>query len=147
MALSICPHLAIMFTPSFDVVKDQNRASAPDLRVEDTVQWVAYALTGRRACLPRRRDEIERPAGLLRLEDGACRRFVGDQPVQQPPLQRRPDGRNLGMTNRRPDGQGLGRYPRGNAGEAEVCRSEGTRLNSSHLVISYAVFCLKKKKQ
>src|SRR5256885_2851108 len=26
-------------------------------------------------------------------------------------------------------------------------RSEGTRLNSSHLVISYAVFCLKKKKQ
>src|SRR5205814_8724546 len=26
-------------------------------------------------------------------------------------------------------------------------RSEGTRLNSSHLGISYAVFCLKKKKQ
>src|SRR5438034_4395607 len=26
-------------------------------------------------------------------------------------------------------------------------RSEGTRLNSSHTVISYAVFCLKKKKQ
>ena len=25
-------------------------------------------------------------------------------------------------------------------------RSEGTRLNSSHVVISYAVFCLKKKK-
>src|SRR5256885_9880954 len=25
-------------------------------------------------------------------------------------------------------------------------RSESTRLNSSHLVISYAVFCLKKKK-
>src|SRR5438034_4389246 len=25
-------------------------------------------------------------------------------------------------------------------------RSEGTRLNSSHTVISYAVFCLKKKK-
>src|SRR6266850_7906364 len=25
-------------------------------------------------------------------------------------------------------------------------RSEGTRLNSSHLVISYAVFCVKKKK-
>src|SRR5260370_641777 len=47
---------------------------------------VAYALTGRRACLPRR-----------------------------------PDGRNLGMTNRRPDGQGLGRYPGGDAGEAEVC--------------------------
>src|SRR5256885_12071123 len=27
-----------------------------------------------------------------------------------------------------------------------VPRSEETRLNSSHLVISYAVFCLKKKK-
>src|SRR5256885_13250755 len=27
-----------------------------------------------------------------------------------------------------------------------VPRSESTRLNSSHLVISYAVFCLKKKK-
>src|SRR2546426_5432026 len=27
-----------------------------------------------------------------------------------------------------------------------LVRSEGTRLNSSHLVISYAVFCLKKKK-
>src|SRR5256885_7057281 len=26
-------------------------------------------------------------------------------------------------------------------------RSEGTRLNSSHLVISYAVFCLKKKQR
>src|SRR5438309_6020243 len=27
-----------------------------------------------------------------------------------------------------------------------VARSEGTRLNSSHSSISYAVFCLKKKK-
>src|SRR5436853_1593695 len=27
------------------------------------------------------------------------------------------------------------------------CRSESTRLNSSHLGISYAVFCLKKKKK
>src|SRR3989454_6423846 len=29
---------------------------------------------------------------------------------------------------------------------ALAVRSEETRLNSSHLVISYAVFCLKKKK-
>src|SRR5690242_21777814 len=29
-----------------------------------------------------------------------------------------------------------------------ICeRSEGTRLNSSHMSISYAVFCLKKKKK
>src|SRR5208283_6100680 len=28
-----------------------------------------------------------------------------------------------------------------------AARSEGTRLNSSHITISYAVFCLKKKKK
>src|SRR5256885_4861457 len=50
------------------------------------------------------------------------------------------------------------RFPRLDAG-SEIQSSEGsgicrlqldrksTRLNSSHLVISYAVFCLKKKKQ
>src|SRR2546426_7720338 len=32
-------------------------------------------------------------------------------------------------------------------GSVHEGRSEGTRLNSSHLVISYAVFCLKKKKK
>src|SRR5256885_9074984 len=35
-------------------------------------------------------------------------------------------------------GRPLGRYRRGDR--------KSTRLNSSHLVISYAVFCLKKKK-
>src|SRR5688500_19876876 len=39
---------------------------------------------------------------------------------------------------------------RGDRAEHEAGRSRGdrksTRLNSSHLVISYAVFCLKKKK-
>src|SRR2546426_9297813 len=30
---------------------------------------------------------------------------------------------------------------------AEVADRKSTRLNSSHLVISYAVFCLKKKKK
>src|SRR5688500_19968394 len=33
------------------------------------------------------------------------------------------------------------------AGEASEQDRKSTRLNSSHLVISYAVFCLKKKKQ
>src|SRR5205807_7777680 len=32
-----------------------------------------------------------------------------------------------------------------NPGAAEVADRKSTRLNSSHLVISYAVFCLKKK--
>src|SRR2546429_4481464 len=31
--------------------------------------------------------------------------------------------------------------------EADLCRSEEHTLNSSHGYISYAVFCLKKKKQ
>src|SRR6266481_2549269 len=54
---------------------------------------------------PRRRDGLEGPVSSLRLEDGACRRLVGDQPVEEPPLQRRPDRRNLGTTDRSPDGQ------------------------------------------
>src|SRR5256885_16886490 len=32
-------------------------------------------------------------------------------------------------------------------GEAFILDRKSTRLNSSHLVISYAVFCLKKKKK
>src|SRR2546426_8133961 len=38
--------------------------------------------------------------------------------------------------------------PRSLAGEGQCARRDrkSTRLNSSHLVISYAVFCLKKKK-
>src|SRR5256885_10974235 len=43
------------------------------------------------------------------------------------------------------------RHPRGSAArsrDAETGRDrKSTRLNSSHLVISYAVFCLKKKKK
>src|SRR2546426_9294459 len=36
---------------------------------------------------------------------------------------------------------------KGDAGRSRVGDRKSTRLNSSHLVISYAVFCLKKKKQ
>src|SRR5690606_10535850 len=42
-----------------------------------------------------------------------------------------------------PQAQGLGL---GRALTLAGLRSEGTRLNSSHVKISYAVFCLKKKK-
>src|SRR5256885_2759092 len=44
----------------------------------------------------------------------------------------------------------LGEQPRADAhndGEHQHLDRKSTRLNSSHLVISYAVFCLKKKKQ
>src|SRR5215467_15833225 len=43
-----------------------------------------------------------------------------------------------------PEGVGGGTGRRGPAREAD---RKSTRLNSSHLVISYAVFCLKKKKK
>src|SRR6266496_6586796 len=36
--------------------------------------------------------------------------------------------------------------PRRDGGRSAPARSESTRLNSSHVEISYAVFCLKKKK-
>src|SRR2546426_7914581 len=42
----------------------------------------------------------------------------------------------------------LARYPHGRvAARSDDQDRKSTRLNSSHLVISYAVFCLKKKKK
>src|SRR5438067_7146967 len=38
------------------------------------------------------------------------------------------------------------RHRRDTAGEAQARDRKSTRLNSSHVSISYAVFCLKKKK-
>src|SRR5688500_19784669 len=45
----------------------------------------------------------------------------------------------------KPSNQRRGRGEQGKCGGGEDRKS--TRLNSSHLVISYAVFCLKKKKK
>src|SRR5206468_2351842 len=117
MALSICPRLAIMFTPGPGIVKDWNRAS-------ERTRKGGLGSTGPHTRIGWRkpaRDKTERPVSSLRFEDRARRRLVGDQPVEEPPLQRRPDGRNLGTTDRCSDGQGLGRYLRWNAGEAKVC--------------------------
>src|SRR3712207_8278574 len=49
----------------------------------------------------------------------------------------------------RPAGRGRLGHPRELAGDAVPCPGDrkSTRLNSSHANISYAVFCLKKKKQ
>src|SRR5256885_10840131 len=49
------------------------------------------------------------------------------------------DGHGVGHDTR---SSGCGRHSRKSASEDR----KSTRLNSSHLVISYAVFCLKKKK-
>src|SRR2546422_4848044 len=47
-----------------------------------------------------------------------------------------------------PDGRGSGRDPRLDPARAVARRDrKSTRLNSSHGYISYAVFCLKKKKK
>src|SRR2546426_7239629 len=46
-----------------------------------------------------------------------------------------------------PGGGHAGNTPRGEANAPGGLDRKSTRLNSSHLVISYAVFCLKKKKK
>src|SRR5260221_7432859 len=45
------------------------------------------------------------------------------------------------------DLQGAAEHGRRARGQAEMEDRKSTRLNSSHTVISYAVFCLKKKKK
>src|SRR2546426_9187156 len=46
-----------------------------------------------------------------------------------------------------PTGAWLGVASKGSADFESIQDRKSTRLNSSHLVISYAVFCLKKKKK
>src|SRR5256885_960133 len=54
----------------------------------------------------------------------------------------------FGATSPRHERSGPGCGPRVGASGARARRDrKSTRLNSSHLVISYAVFCLKKKKK
>src|SRR2546426_5736770 len=64
---------------------------------------------------------------------------------REPALEPEPGGAPAELqVERRLPGTGA-RVPRGDACElAHETRSKSTRLNSSHLVISYAVFCLKK---
>src|SRR5688572_33298755 len=52
----------------------------------------------------------------------------------------------LEQPGRRPEGDAAAAAPGGRPGAAAVDR-KSTRLNSSHSQISYAVFCLKKKKK
>src|SRR5256885_9799770 len=60
-----------------------------------------------------------------------------------------PAGNGGGRRRRRRSASaGLGRQRRRGRGRGgDKIDRKSTRLNSSHLVISYAVFCLKKKKQ
>src|SRR3712207_9485278 len=53
----------------------------------------------------------------------------------------------LGLVRRRRSTGGRSRQPRGDADVGWSLDRKSTRLNSSHANISYAVFCLKKKKK
>src|SRR5256885_9208401 len=71
-------------------------------------------------------------------------------PVRQEALADRDGGQARGLPHGLPERRLCGRVP-GLRGQGPCRRArrgdrKSTRLNSSHLVISYAVFCLKKKK-
>src|SRR5438034_2609121 len=79
-------------------------------------------------------------------EDGAGAGRLGDREVGLGADRRRRRGavvRRVGIRGRARDGGGV-REAAGRTG-VDLDR-KSTRLNSSHTVISYAVFCLKKKK-
>src|SRR3989442_4475308 len=61
-------------------------------------------------------------------------------------LRRRPPARRTASARAGRGGQSLPSRPRGGSGGHWRDR-KSTRLNSSHVRISYAVFCLKKKKE
>src|SRR5687768_18135486 len=81
----------------------------------------------------RRSSDLVRSSGLARGHGGARRRGALGESTPQPRKRGRP---------RRNDARHLAA---GVLGEGRDRKS--TRLNSSHGYISYAVFCLKKKKQ
>src|SRR5438034_8994382 len=58
-----------------------------------------------------------------------------------------PEARKQQATLRPPRRAHLERAPRSASRSAARADRKSTRLNSSHTVISYAVFCLKKKKK
>src|SRR5256885_9690267 len=69
--------------------------------------------------------------------------FRSVRPCQRRLPERPPGGRDCA----RAAGSRRHRRPTGDVRDAGLVDRKSTRLNSSHLVISYAVFCLKKKKK
>src|SRR3712207_7293678 len=67
-------------------------------------------------------------------------------PNEARPNDRRGGPRSKGRTAGRAPADGSGRSGAGVPGVSEISDRKSTRLNSSHANISYAVFCLKKKK-
>src|ERR1700687_4256929 len=81
LALSICPRLAIMFTPGCHVCQGLDRRRAP--RCTGIQAADCTHIPPPRRAWPR---AVKALKDFLRLQDGACRRLVGDQPVDQKPL-------------------------------------------------------------
>src|SRR2546426_8901172 len=76
---------------------------------------------------------------LFRSRNGARPRAVGRA--------RAPGAPRTGADRRGPRGGGVPAARHEPRMDARLRDRKSTRLNSSHLVISYAVFCLKKKKK
>src|SRR5258708_27116340 len=73
------------------------------------------------------------------MDEFALRRVLGEVAQQRPRLRHRPADDRAGMRRE------IERAAAGGAGAAARPDRKSTRLNSSHQIISYAVFCLKKK--
>src|SRR5947199_6588709 len=78
---------------------------------------------------------------LFRSRQAAGREKYADLRQPAPGLRRKFS--RIAARSRRAHGRGRGAASGGNS--AEFSDRKSTRLNSSHLGISYAVFCLKKK--
>src|SRR2546426_6878635 len=66
-------------------------------------------------------------------------------PISSPPLWCEWPGSKKSVSRARPNGSSWRFQPTPGRNATSAGDRKSTRLNSSHLVISYAVFCLKKK--
>src|SRR5690606_41468995 len=72
---------------------------------------------------------------------------IWNRPQRRPPPRRAPPGAAGRVDARRRRDVHAGRAVTGDGELGDGADRKSTRLNSSHVKISYAVFCLKKKKQ
>src|SRR5256885_12078311 len=86
------------------------------------------------------RDEVPQYGTLIELVADINQRTLQAEPALLARMQRSGELARLGVERH-------GAIRVGTAAELSMLDRKSTRLNSSHLVISYAVFCLKKKQQ
>src|SRR5438067_9107878 len=97
--------------------------------------------------------QVPRPPSANQQSEPQPRQYPGTRPENnrpQEPPQTRPDNRRQEAPQMRPSQPSRrrlsGRVCGGSCGRLFSGDRKSTRLNSSHVSISYAVFCLKKKK-